>query len=70
MQSYGSDVGGFVGDIPTLELFVRWVQLGATHSRFCIHSAPSDRKGNPKLNTPWMVSSPYSIWHGSKLTHF
>ncbi|KAK0657961.1 glycosyl hydrolases family 31-domain-containing protein [Cercophora newfieldiana] len=54
MQSTGADVGGFGGDTPTPELFVRWVQLGVTHSRFCIHSAPSDTRGQPKLNVPWM----------------
>ena len=56
MQSYGSDIGGFVGPLTTQELFVRWVQLGVMHSRFCIHSAPGDGEGHPKLNTPWMVS--------------
>jgi len=54
MQSTGADVGGFGGDAPTPELFIRWVQLGVTHSRFCIHSAPSDTHGNAKLNVPWM----------------
>ncbi|KAM7190838.1 glycoside hydrolase family 31 protein [Rhypophila sp. PSN 637] len=50
MQNTGADVGGFAGPKPTPELFVRWVQLGVTHSRFCIHS---DGSGG-KLNTPWM----------------
>lgn len=54
MQNTGADVGGFGGDIPSPELFVRWVQLGVTHSRFCIHSAPSDTRGRAKLNVPWM----------------
>ena len=56
MQSYGSDVGGFAGVYPTPELFVRWVQLGVTHSRFCIHSSDKTPSGEAKLNTPWMVS--------------
>jgi len=55
MQSYGSDVGGFAGDFPTPELFVRWVQLGVTHSRFCIHSNDKTPSGDKKLNNPWMV---------------
>ncbi|KAK3315835.1 putative glicosidase [Apodospora peruviana] len=50
MQNTGADVGGFAGPKPSPELFVRWVQLGVTHSRFCIHS---DGSGG-KLNTPWM----------------
>ncbi|KAK5656081.1 hypothetical protein OQA88_5220 [Cercophora sp. LCS_1] len=54
IQNTGADVGGFGGPIPTPELFVRWVQLGVTHSRFCIHSAPSDPQGRAKLNSPWM----------------
>lgn len=41
-QSTGADVGGFCGDAPTPELFVRWIQLGVTHSRFCIHSGSHD----------------------------
>jgi hypothetical protein len=57
MQSTGADVGGFCGDAPTPELFVRWVQLGVTHSRFCIHSGSHDTHGKEKLSTPWMVST-------------
>lgn len=57
MQNTGADVGGFCGDTPTPELFVRWVQLGVTHSRFCIHSGSHDAHGNEKLSTPWMVST-------------
>lgn len=55
INSTGADVGGFCGDAPGPELFVRWVQLGVTHSRFCIHSGSYDTKGREKLNTPWMV---------------
>ncbi|KUJ24623.1 putative glicosidase [Mollisia scopiformis] len=54
MQNTGADVGGFGGDTPTPELFTRWVQLGVTHSRFCIHSGSYDTHGNEKLSTPWM----------------
>ncbi|RQM08085.1 hypothetical protein DH86_00001422 [Scytalidium sp. 3C] len=57
MQNTGADVGGFCGDSPTPELFVRWVQLGVTHSRFCIHSGAYDTHGKEKLSTPWMVCS-------------
>ena len=59
MQSYGSDVGGFAGELPTPEMFVRWVQLGVTHSRFCIHSFKpntKDKNGTARTNSPWMVS--------------
>ncbi|ORX37673.1 glycosyl hydrolases family 31-domain-containing protein [Kockovaella imperatae] len=57
MQSYGSDIGGFGGPLPTPEMFTRWVQLGVTHSRFCIHSfKPNkvDPSGAGATNTPWM----------------
>jgi alpha-glucosidase (family GH31 glycosyl hydrolase) len=61
MQNTGADVGGFCGDSPTPELFVRWVQLGVTHSRFCIHSASYDTQGNEKFSTPWMVGPSVAI---------
>ena len=59
MTSYGADVGGFGGPLPDPELFVRWVQLGVTHSRFCIHSYKpnkADPTGAAATNLPWMVS--------------
>ena len=58
MQSTGSDVGGFGGPLPSPELFVRWVQLGVTHARFCIHSYKpnkEDPQGVAATNLPWMV---------------
>jgi alpha-glucosidase (family GH31 glycosyl hydrolase) len=61
IQSTGTDVGGFGGPLPSPELFVRWVQLGVTHSRFCIHSWKPDKQdpsGSHNTNTPWMVSAP------------
>jgi alpha-glucosidase (family GH31 glycosyl hydrolase) len=62
MQNTGADVGGFCGDVPTPELIARWVQLGVTHSRFCIHSGAHDARGNEKLSTPWMVSTWFLFW--------
>jgi alpha-glucosidase len=46
----GHDVGGFSGDKPDAELFVRWVQNGVMHPRFTIHSWNDDRT----VNEPWM----------------
>ncbi|MDX2161635.1 MAG: glycoside hydrolase family 31 protein [bacterium] len=46
----GHDVGGFYGDAPDPELFVRWVQNGIFHPRFCIHSWHTDGS----VNEPWM----------------
>ncbi|MEM7336524.1 MAG: glycoside hydrolase family 31 protein [Chloroflexota bacterium] len=46
----GHDVGGFAGEKPTPELFVRWVQNGIFHPRFTIHSWNDDQTANE----PWM----------------
>ncbi len=46
----GHDVGGFSGVKPDAELFVRWVQNGAMHPRFTIHSWNDDHT----VNEPWM----------------
>jgi alpha-glucosidase len=46
----GHDVGGFSGNAPPPELFVRWVQNGVFHPRFTIHSYHSDGS----VNEPWM----------------
>ncbi len=46
----GHDVGGFAGNQPEPELFVRWVQNGIFHPRFSIHSWHSDGT----VNEPWM----------------
>ncbi|KAK6098766.1 hypothetical protein MT418_000253 [Batrachochytrium dendrobatidis] len=49
MAGYGHDVGGFVGPRPEKELFVRWVQNGIFHPRFCIHSWKEQG-----ITEPWM----------------
>ncbi|KAI8905929.1 glycosyl hydrolases family 31-domain-containing protein [Gorgonomyces haynaldii] len=49
MPHYGHDVGGFYGPRPEPELFVRWVQNGIFHPRFCIHSWKTEG-----ITTPWM----------------
>ncbi|KAL1925681.1 uncharacterized protein VTP21DRAFT_564 [Calcarisporiella thermophila] len=46
---YGHDVGGFAGPRPEPELFIRWVQNGVLHPRFCIHSWNSDGT----ITEPW-----------------
>ena len=46
----GHDVGGFYGDEPDPELFLRWVQNGIFHPRFSIHSWHLDGTSNE----PWM----------------
>lgn len=67
MTAYGADVGGFGGPLPDPELFVRWVQLGVTHSRFCIHSYKpnkTDPSGAAATNLPWMVSIAFTLMYG------
>ncbi|KAJ3027461.1 UNVERIFIED_CONTAM: hypothetical protein HDU68_003758 [Siphonaria sp. JEL0065] len=49
LVGYGHDVGGFVGPRPEKELFVRWVQNGVFHPRFCIHSWKDEG-----VTEPWM----------------
>ncbi|TCK93492.1 alpha-glucosidase [Natranaerovirga hydrolytica] len=50
VYNIGHDVGGFAGDAPDPELFVRWVQNGIFHPRFTIHSWNDDAT----VNVPWM----------------
>lgn len=50
LYNVGHDVGGFSGDKPNAELFVRWVQSGVMHPRFTIHSWNDDGS----VNEPWM----------------
>ncbi|WP_127957877.1 TIM-barrel domain-containing protein [Serratia microhaemolytica] len=50
LYNIGHDVGGFSGDKPDAELFVRWVQNGVMHPRFTIHSWNDDGS----VNEPWM----------------
>ncbi|AFJ47669.1 glycoside hydrolase family 31 protein [Shimwellia blattae] len=50
LYNLGHDVGGFSGDKPDAELFVRWVQNGVMHPRFTIHSWNDDHT----VNEPWM----------------
>lgn len=46
----GMDIGGFTGPAPTPELFLRWIQNGIFHPRFCIHSVNSDNT----VTEPWI----------------
>ncbi|MGX3901096.1 TIM-barrel domain-containing protein [Klebsiella pneumoniae] len=50
LYNVGHDVGGFSGDKPEPELFVRWVQNGVMHPRFTIHSWNDDQT----VNEAWM----------------
>ncbi|MEB6214709.1 DUF4968 domain-containing protein [Mammaliicoccus sciuri] len=50
VYNFGNDIGGFSGDKPEAELFLRWVQCGAYYPRFSIHSWNDDGS----VNEPWM----------------
>lgn len=49
----GADIGGFAGNAPDEELFVRWVQNGIFQPRFSIHSASNDNT----VTEPWMYKN-------------
>lgn len=53
----GSDIGGFYGNAPEEELFVRWVQQGIFQARFSIHSTNIDNT----VTEPYMYSNSTNI---------
>ncbi len=50
VSNAGHDVGGFAGNAPDKELFLRWVEAGIFMPRFSIHSWNDDGT----VNEPWM----------------
>ncbi len=50
VSNAGHDVGGFAGNAPDAELFLRWVEAGIFMPRFSIHSWNDDGT----VNEPWM----------------
>lgn len=50
VANQGCDIGGFYGEVPEPELFVRWVQNGIFQPRFSIHSCNTDNT----VTEPWM----------------
>jgi alpha-glucosidase len=50
VSNVGHDVGGFAGNAPDKELFLRWVEAGIFMPRFSIHSWNDDGT----VNEPWM----------------
>lgn len=50
LSNTGHDVGGFAGERPDPELFIRWIQNGIFHPRFTIHSIGDEGE----VNEPWM----------------
>lgn len=52
VANHGCDVGGFYGESPEPELFLRWVQNGIFMPRFSIHSVNTDNT----VTEPWMYS--------------
>jgi len=57
VANHGCDVGGFFGESPEPELFLRWVQNGVFMPRFSIHSVNSDNT----VTEPWMYSGIKSL---------
>lgn len=50
VPNQGTDIGGFVGNAPEPELWLRWIQSGIFQPRFCIHSCNQDFT----TTEPWM----------------
>ncbi|MDZ5781980.1 glycoside hydrolase family 31 protein [Marinococcus luteus] len=50
IYNFGHDTGGFSGDAPDSELFLRWIQSNIYYPRFTIHSWNDDQT----VNEPWM----------------
>jgi len=62
----GHDIGGFAGEKPSLELFVRWIQNGIFHPRFCVHSwRPNQDENNDdnNENSLWMYEDALPLIH-------
>ena len=62
----GHDVGGFAGEKPSLELFLRWVQNGIFHPRFCVHSWRPNQDENVDDNNEnalWMYEDALPLIH-------
>lgn len=52
VANQGCDIGGFYGESPEAELFVRWIQNGIFQPRFSVHSVNTDNT----VTEPWMYS--------------
>lgn len=50
IYNFGHDTGGFSGNAPEPELFLRWIQSNIYYPRFTIHSWNDDLT----VNEPWM----------------
>ncbi|CAF0728099.1 unnamed protein product [Adineta steineri] len=62
----GHDIGGFAGEKPSLELFVRWIQNGIFHPRFCVHSWRPNQDENiddNNENALWMYEDALPLIH-------
>ncbi|UJR33831.1 hypothetical protein I4U23_021255 [Adineta vaga] len=66
----GHDIGGFAGEKPSLELFVRWIQNGIFHPRFCVHSwrpNQDDNSDDNNENSLWMYEDALPLIHDALL---
>ena len=50
IYNFGQDIGGFAGEKPSPELFLRWIQYGIFTPRFVLHSWNTDGSSN----MPWL----------------
>lgn len=59
---YGHDLGGFSGEMPSRELFLRWLQLGVFEPRFTIHSWNADGSATMPWSYPDIMPSVRKIF--------
>jgi alpha-glucosidase len=59
---YGHDLGGFAGEMPSRELFLRWLQLGVFEPRFTIHSWNADGSATMPWSYPDIMPSVRKIF--------
>ena len=59
---YGHDLGGFAGEMPSRELFLRWLQLGVFEPRFTIHSWNADGSATMPWSYPDIMTSVRKIF--------
>lgn len=62
MYFYGHDLGGFSGDMPSRELFLRWLQHGIFEPRLTIHSWNSDGSATMPWSYPDIIQSVHSLF--------
>ncbi|MBQ7740055.1 MAG: hypothetical protein IJT65_02300 [Eubacterium sp.] len=64
---YGHDLGGFAGELPEKELFLRWLQHGVFEPRFTIHSWNDDKSSTMPWSYPDLIPTVREIFAQRKM---